>query len=145
MPISRVRITLLCAVTSLPTLAFSQLSTPTEQVCGVVESPSHFAHKTIAVEGILSPSDHSLGLYGLACIPTENHNVSIEAILPAAWENTETGRKLRSILKRRRNAHVRLIGTFEDAGGPFGPDVARFRFTISQVLSAEKTGRLGVR
>lgn len=146
MPRSTVRIALLyAAMTLLAPLAFSQLSAPSEQVCKVVESPTRFAHKTIAVEGILSPSDHSLGLYGLACFPTEDHNVSIEAILPASWANTETGSKLRSILKRGHNAQVRLIGIFEDTGGPFGPDVARFRFTVSQVVSAEKGSRLGVR
>jgi hypothetical protein len=132
MPRSTLRIALLyVAVTLLPSLAFSQLSSPPEQVCDVVESPARFAHKTIAVEGILSPSDHSLGLYGLACIPTEDNNVSIETILPTSWAITETGRKLRSILKRGHNAQVRLIGIFEDTGGPFGPDVARFRFTVS--------------
>jgi hypothetical protein len=139
MPIFRVRITLfLWALTLLPMLAFSQSSAPTEQVCDVVDTPLRFDHKTIELEGILSPSDHSLGLYGLACIPTEDHNVSVEAILSPSWENTEAGRKLRSILKRRRNARVRLIGTFESTGGPYGPDSARFRFTIAQVLSAEK-------
>ena len=146
MPTSTVRIALLYAATTLlPTPSFSQLSTPTEQVCRVVESPSRFAHRTITVEGILSPSDHSLGLFGVACIPTEDHNVSIEAVLPASWANTKRGRKLLSILKRGHNAHVRLVGIFEDTGGPFGPDVARFRFTISQVLSVEKAGPLGAR
>ncbi len=147
MPTSRVRTALFyAAATLLPTLAFSQSSTATAQVCDVVDSPSRQDHRTIELEGILSASYHSLGLYGLTCIPTEGHDVSIEASLPASWEGTEAGRKLRSILKRRRSARVRLIGTLESTGCPCGPDGARFRFTISQVLSADKAGPLpGVR
>jgi len=101
--------------------------------CNVVASPSDYNGKTLSVEAILWPSDHSLSLYGAACVPKEGHDVTTQAILPATWESLPNGKKLRAILKHQRPAKVELVGTFESRGGGYGPDAARFRFSITQV------------
>lgn len=104
--------------------------------CQVVAAPENYNQKPLLIDAILSPGEHSLLLYGATCVPREDYNVTTQAILPDSWNSTEAGKKLSKILRHHHNAKVELVGTFESVGGPFGPDVARFRFSISQVKSA---------
>ena len=61
--------------------------------------------------------------------------MTTQAILPPAWESLPNGKRLRSILKHHRSAKVELVGTFSNGGDRHGPDAARFRFSISRVIS----------
>ncbi len=103
--------------------------------CDVVASPADYDKKVLSVAVLLSPGYHSLSLYGASCVPKEGFDVTTEAVLPASWPDLPNGRKLEAILKRQRAARVEVVGTFASDGGPYGPDVARFRFLISQVNS----------
>ena len=106
--------------------------------CDVVASPASYDGKVLSIEVILSPSEHSLTLYGAACVPKEGYNVTTQAILPDSWESLPNGKKLKAILKRGRDAKVKLIGTFENSGKEYGPDAARFRFSVSQVKAVSR-------
>jgi len=123
-----------------PLWARGQAATETKKVdfCRVVASPTDYDRQTLSVEVILWPSEHSLSLYGAACVPKEGYNVTTQAALPEKWESSPNGKKLSEILKRHRSAKVEVVGIFESNGGPYGPDVARFRFSISQIKSASE-------
>lgn len=101
--------------------------------CDVVTSAVRYDGQTLSVEAILLPSEHSLSIYGSACVPHEGYNVTTQAILPSAWESQPSGKRLREILKHRRSARVVVVGIFESSGGPYGPDAARFRFSITKI------------
>jgi len=120
--------------------AKAQANTELKEVsfCDVVASPARYNGQALSVKGILWPSDHSLSLYGAECVPREGHNVTTQAILPTRWESLPNGKKLRGILKRKRPATVEVVGIFERGGEPYGPDAARFRFSISQIRSASE-------
>jgi hypothetical protein len=125
-------IVVLTVFAALRSEAQTSAETPVVNVCDVVASPADYNRKLLSVTVILSPSDHSLSLYGTECVPKEDYNVTTQAILPAVWDSLPNGKKLRTILKHRHKARVELVGTFESDRGPYGPDVARFRFSISQ-------------
>jgi hypothetical protein len=101
--------------------------------CQVIASPDNYNMKVLSVEVVLSPNEHSLALYGASCVPRQGFDVTTEAVLPTAWETMPYGKRLRDVLRRQRPATVKLVGTFESKGGPYGSNEARFRFTISQV------------
>ena len=103
--------------------------------CQVVAAPESFDQKHILIDVVLSPGEHYLLLYAASCVPSEGYNVTTQAILPDSLEATETGRKLSKILRHHREAKVELVGIFESAAGRYGPNAARFRFSISQVRS----------
>lgn len=123
-----------------PTWAKTQTQTEPEAVnfCDVVASAARYDGQTLSIEVVLWPSEHSLSIYGAACVPREGYNVTTQAILPSAWESHPNGRKLRGILKNHRAAKVRIVGVFEGGGGPYGPDAARFRFSIREINSVSK-------
>ena len=110
----------------------------TTNLCDVVVSPDVYNGRALTVAGILVPSEHSLGLYSPECKPKYGFDVTIQAVLPAAWESLPNGKQLRKFLKRGKEARVKLTGTFESAAGRYGPDAARFRFAVSEIPSAEK-------
>ena len=114
----------------------------THDICSVVDSPSSYDHQKIEVQAILSPSQHSLGIFGAGCLPTASQDVTTEAILPTSWDENEAGRKLRTILRHGRNARVQVVGIFESVNSRYGPDVARFRFTVSEIESVTEAGPL---
>jgi hypothetical protein len=126
-----------------------QIGAPPQNVnyCDVVASPADYDGKILSVGVILSPSEHLLTLYGTACVPKQGYNVTTQAILPDSWESLPNGKKLRGILKRGRDAKVKLVGMFDNSGKDYGLDAIRFRFSISQVNSVShwdrtpKTGR----
>lgn len=106
-------------------------------LCDVVASPSGYNQKVLTVEGILFPSEHSLALYSPSCKPTEQSDVSMQAVLPKAWESLPNGKQLRKFLSKGKPAQVKVTGTFESGADRYGPDVARFRFTITGISSVE--------
>jgi len=113
----------------------------TANLCEVVASPDVYNKKVLTVEGILFPSEHSLSLYIPSCKPKEGFDVTMQAVLPPAWESLPNGKQLRKFLHRGRNAGVRLTGIFESGRYSYGPDGARFRFVVSEITSVEKASR----
>lgn len=107
----------------------------TANYCEVVASPADYNGRVLSVKVILSPSYHSLFLYGVECVPKEGYDVTTEAILPSSWESLPNGKKLRGLLKHGRKARVTLVGTFESSKQRLGLDGQRFRFSISQIQS----------
>lgn len=93
-------------------------------LCDVVASPSGYNQKMLTVEGILFPGEHSLSLYSPSCKPTEQSDVSMQAVLPKAWESLPNGKQLRKFLSKGKPAHVKVTGTFESGADRYGPDVA---------------------
>ena len=123
-------------------VATAQTSFPARvNFCDVVASPAEYNQKTLLVEVILSPGDHSLSLFGSGCVPKVGFNVTTQAVLPASLDSLPHGKKLKSILNRGREARVEVVGVFESDRGPYGPDIARFRFTISQVNAVSEAHR----
>jgi hypothetical protein len=110
----------------------------TTNLCEVVTSPDAYNKTVLTVEGILLPSEHSLALYSPPRKPKEGFDVTIQAVLPTAWESSPNGRQLRRFLKNGKQARVKLTGTFESGADRYGPDAARFRFAVSGISPAEK-------
>jgi len=107
-------------------------------LCEVVVSPADYNKRVLSVEGVLSPSEHSLTLYSPSCFPKVDSDTGIDAVLPPQWESLRNGKQLRKFLHRRKSASVKLIGTFESGAYSYGPDGARFRFVISEISSVER-------
>jgi len=108
-------------------------------LCKLVAAFSEYNGKVLTVEGVLHPSDHSLALYSPSCAPKEGSDVSMQAILPMAWESWPKSKRLRVLLNKRKPAHVKVTGLFESGADRYGPDAARFRFTITEISSVEAT------
>jgi hypothetical protein len=107
-------------------------------LCDVFLSPAIYNQKVLSVEGVLSPSFHSLFLSSPSCKPEKDLDLTTEAVLPPSWESSPNGKRLRKFLHRRKSASVKLIGRFEGDAHRYGPDGARFRFVISEISSVEK-------
>lgn len=106
----------------------------TAKLCEVVASPERYNHRVLTVDGVLSPSEHSLTLYSPSCKPRQNVNV----VLQDEWKFMENGKRLRKLLHGHKEAPVKLSGTFESGAYSYGPDGAPFRFVVSEILSVEK-------
>jgi hypothetical protein len=132
--------TLLLALIFMAPQLSSSRQLPVEiDLCKLVAASSAYNGKVLTVEGVLHPSDHSLALYGPSCAPKEGSDVSMQAVLPMAWESWPKSRRLRVLLNKRKPAHVKVTGLFESGADRYGPDVARFRFTITEISSVEAT------
>jgi hypothetical protein len=107
--------------------------------CQVVTSPAKYDKQVLSMEGILSPGEHSLVFYSASCFPKEGSDYRILAVLSPDYDSSPNGKKLSKILRSRRDARVTLSGRFESSGGPYGPDVAPFRFSVSEIMSVEKS------
>ncbi len=129
---------LLALILTTPQLAWPQQPPAEIDICKLVAAPSEYNGKMLSVEGILLPSDHSVLLYRPSCKPRESFDVGIEAVFPPDWVSSPAGKKLRKLFSHRTNASVKLIGTFESGAGRYGPDAARFRFTITEISSVRK-------
>ncbi len=105
-------------------------------LCDVFVSPAEYNQKVLSVEGFLSPSFHSVLLSAPSCRP--DLDLTTEAVLPSSWKSLPNGKELRKYLHRKKNAKVKLIGTFETDAQRYGPDGARFRFVIIGISSVEK-------
>jgi hypothetical protein len=130
--------TLLLALIFMAPQLSSSRQLPVEiDLCKLVAASSEYNGKVLTVEGVLYPGDHSLALYSPSCVPKEGSDVSMQAVLPMAWESWPKSKRLRVLLNKRRPAHVKVTGLFESGADRYGPDVARFRFTISEISSVE--------
>ena len=107
--------------------------------CQVVTSPAKYDKQVVSIEGILSPGEHSTIFYNAFCIPEEGFDTRILPVLPPDWSSSPKGKKLAKIFKNRKDARVTFSGRFEGSGGPYGPDVAPFRFSVSEIMSVEKS------
>jgi hypothetical protein len=107
-------------------------------LCQVVASPAEYSGKVLLVEGVLLPGEHSVLLYSPSCKPKEGFDVGIQAVFPPEWVSSPNGKQLHKLLNHRTNASVKLIGTFESGADRYGPDIAKFRFTISEISSVKK-------
>jgi hypothetical protein len=133
----RASLSILVLAVLLPTAAAGQTATQPLNVnyCDVVASPADYNQKILSIEVVLSPSFHSLFLYGVGCVPREDYDVTTEAVLPTSWESLPNGKRLRAFLKHGRNAKVTVVGTFEGGEKRYGLDGQRFRFSISHISS----------
>jgi hypothetical protein len=132
--------TLLLALIFMAPQLSSSRQLPVEiDLCKLVAASSEYNGKVLTVEGVLYPGDHSLALYSPSCAPKEGSDVSMQAVLPMAWESWPKSRRLRVLLNKRKPAHVKVTGLFESGADRYGPDVARFRFTITEISSVEAT------
>lgn len=134
---SRSSIAKAAMLTIILTVAASAQTHPepvTVNLCEVFASPAEYNHKVISVEGVLSPSIHSLFLSSPAC-KREDVDFTTQAVLPASWESLPNGKRLRKFLHRGKSASVKLTGTFDADPQRYGPDGARFRFVISGISS----------
>jgi len=130
--------TLLLALIFMAPQLSSSRQLPVEiDLCKLVAASSEYNGKVLTVEGVLYPGDHSLALYSPSCAPKEGSDVSMQAVLPMAWESWPKSKRLRVLLNKRRPAHVKVTGLFESGADRYGPDVTRFRFTISEIFSVE--------
>jgi hypothetical protein len=105
--------------------------------CEVVTLPKDYDGKLLSVEVILVPSEQTLSLFGADCLHLGYDRVT-EAHLPNNWITLPNGRALSGILRRHLPAKVKLIGTFDSSSGRYGPDGARFQFSISRIISVSK-------
>ena len=110
--------------------------------CQVVTSPANYDKQVLSMEGILSPGEHSLLFYDVSCFPKEGFDTRILPVLSPDYASTPNGKKLSKIFRTRRDARVTLSGRFEGSGGPYGPDVAPFRFAVSEIISVEKSPKV---
>lgn len=109
--------------------------------CQLVSTPQDHDKKVVLTEALMLPSDHSVALYDPACWPTETNNVTTQTVLPDGWNSTKLGKKLEKLLSHQRTAKVSVEGTFYGSGGPYGPDVARFRFVVQRIISVEAASK----
>jgi hypothetical protein len=105
--------------------------------CEVVTLPKDYDGKVLSVDVILVPGEHTLSLFGADCLHLGYDRVT-EAQLPNNWITLPNGRALSRILRRHLSAKVKLIGTFDSSRGRYGPDGARFQFSISRIISVSK-------
>ena len=105
--------------------------------CEVVTLPNDYDGKVLSVDVVLVPGEHTLSLFGADCLRLGYDRVT-DAQLPNNWTTLPNGRALKGILRQHLSARVKLIGTFDSSRGPYGPDGARFQFSISRILSVSK-------
>lgn len=125
-------------LTIILTVASSTQAHPEPAVvnlCDVFSSPAEYNHKVVVVDGVISPSVHSLFLSSPACNAKQDADFTTQAVLPASWEALPNGKELRKFLHRGKSASVRITGTFEADSQRYGPDGTRFRFTITGISS----------
>jgi hypothetical protein len=107
-------------------------------LCDVFASPVTYSHKVLSVKGVLFPSIHSVFLLEPSCKSKGDIDSTTEVILPSSWVSLPNGKELRKFLHRGKSASVKLVGTFEGDANRYGPDGARFRFTVSEISSVEE-------
>jgi hypothetical protein len=137
-PTSTVRALMLAIILLPEASAQTPQGTVKVELCEVVASPDEYNGRVLSVEGVLIHGEHSVLLYSPWCKPKESFDVGIQAVFPAEWVSSANGKKLYKLFKHSKNADVKLIGTFENGTGRYGPDAARFRFTIIEISSVKK-------
>lgn len=123
----------------IPNLSAQRRSEPASvNLCDVFSSPAKYNHNELSVEGIITPSFHSVFLSSPSCKSEKDADFTTQAVLPSSWESLPNGKELRKFLRRGKSARVKLIGMFEADAERYGPDGARFRFVISGISSVAK-------
>ena len=102
--------------------------------CEVVTLPKDYDGKVLSIDVILVPGEHVLSMFGADCQHLGYDRVT-EAELPNNWITLANGRALSRILRRHLSARVKLIGTFDCSKVRYGPDGARFLFSISRIIA----------
>jgi hypothetical protein len=138
--LQRLLIALITLVVAVTVHAFGESIPEPQSVnyCEVVTLPKDYDDKVLSVDVVLVPGEHTLSLFGADCLHLGYDRVT-EAQLPNNWTALPNGSALSRILRRHLSAKVKLIGTFDSSRGPYGPDGARFRFSISRIISVSKT------
>ena len=140
--ISTIRLAVLAIVLQATASAQTRQQPVTANLCDVITSSNRYNGKVLSVKGILLRGEHSVLLYNPSCKPKEGFDVGIQAIFPPEWASSPNGKHLHKLLfNHRSSANVKLIGTFESGTGPYGPDIAPFRFTIIEISSVKKMRR----
>jgi hypothetical protein len=135
---SMVRMVMLAVILQATASAQTHPEPVAANFCDVFISPAEYNQKVLSVEGVLSPSFHSLFLSSPSCKSKADVDLTTEAILPPSWESLPNGKQLRKFLHRGKSASVKLIGTFEGEAHRYGPDGARFRFVIREISSLKR-------
>ena len=76
---------MLMIILTVAVSARAQPESITANLCDVLSSPAEYNHKVVSVEGVISPSIHSLFLSSPRC-RQENADFTTQAVLPASWE-----------------------------------------------------------
>jgi hypothetical protein len=105
--------------------------------CEVITLPKDYDGRVLSVDVVLVPGEHSLSLFGADCLHL-GYDRATEAQFPNNWVALPNGKVLSRILSRHLSAKAKLIGTFDSSRGRYGPDGARFQFSISRILSVSK-------
>jgi hypothetical protein len=109
--------------------------------CEMVSAPEKYDRQAVSTEALMSPGEHSVIFYDPKCAPTQENNVSTQISFTQSWNSTKLGRKLSNLFRHNRTARVRTEGIFYSSGGPYGPDVARFRFVPQQITAVEAVSK----
>jgi hypothetical protein len=107
--------------------------------CTLVSNPIDFDQKKAVTSAIISAGYHSVIAYDLKCMPTEMNNVSTEVEISDSVVPGNLLKKLQRYLKHHKNATVVFEGVFKARGGPYGSDAARFRFTVTELISVRES------
>jgi len=111
------------------------------QFCEMVSAPHKYDKKIVSTEALMFPGEHSVIFVDPKCMPTQQNNVSTQISFSKSWNSTKLGKKLSNLFRRGRTARVRAEGTFYGTGGPYGPDVARFRFVLLRITAVEEASK----
>ena len=103
--------------------------------CDMVLHPEKYDRKVVSTEALALPGYYSLAFFDPTCRPTEKNNQSTQMVLPDAFTSTSLGKKLSKALRSKHPAKVGVSGVFYGSGGPYGPDVAKFRFVVERIDS----------
>jgi hypothetical protein len=105
----------------------------------VVESPAAYSGKEILTKGVLVASEDSLAFYSPACLPSSTNSIgTTQGVISDSVKPAGLAKKLRRLFKKHAAVKVEAEGDFSSSGGPFGSDIASFRFVIRQLRSVEK-------
>ena|ERR1039458_8267920 len=110
--------------------------------CEMVSDPEKYDKKVVSTVALMFPGEHSVIFYDPRCTPTQENNVSTQISFPQSWDSTKLGKKLSNLLRHGRTARVRAGGIFYGSGGPYGPDVARFRFVPQEITAVEAVSKI---
>lgn len=116
---------------------------PVVSFCEMVSAPEKYDKKVVFTEALMSPGEHSVIFYDPQCTPTQENNVSTQISFPESWNSTKLGKELSDLFRHDRTARVQAEGIFYGSGGPYGPDVARFRFVPQQITAVEAVSKRG--
>ena len=88
----------------------------------------------------MDSGEHSTSFYNTRCKFPNNFDDSVQAVfLSESWDECPNGKRLRKFYHNKEAPHVTLTGRFESGSdGRYGPDVARSRLVIYEIVSVQK-------